>query len=96
LDVSADRQGLPVYYTWFNTTCHPEVFQWFDVDPNFVPTVVYYATEVNKQANLIGKFDKESLQEHEIKFKDGKLGLSDAKVKQKEMVLSDITDCQSH
>jgi len=96
LDAAAERQGLPVYYSWFNTTCHPEIFQWFDVDPNFVPTIVYYAVDVNKHANLIGKFEKESLQESEIKFKEGKLGLQDARVKQSEMILSDIADCSAH
>lgn len=96
LDAVAERTGLPVYYSWLNTTCHPEFFQWFNVDPNFMPTVVYYAPEVNKHASLIGNFNKESLQEHETKFKDGKLGLQDAKVKPKEMVMSDITDCPSH
>ena len=95
LDLSAERSGLPVHYSWFNTTCHPEIFQWFDVDPNFMPTIVYYAAEHNKHANLIGKFEKETLMEHETKFKDGKLGLVDARVKQNEMRISDITDCPS-
>jgi len=40
-----------------------------------MPTIVYYAAEHNKHANLIGKFDKETLMEHELKFKDGKLPL---------------------
>ena len=45
-----------------------------------MPTVIYYAPEHNKLANLIGKFDKETITEHEIKFKDGKLPMQDAKI----------------
>jgi hypothetical protein len=93
LDQKADRGGLPIYYAWLNTTCHPEIFQWFNVDPNFMPTIIYYSPEHGKHANLIGKFDKESLIEHEIKFKEGKLPLQKAKVPLADMVLSDITDC---
>ena len=61
-----------------------------------MPTIVFYAAEHNKHANLIGKFDKETLMEHEQKFKDGKLPLQDAKIPQNEMKLSDITDCASY
>ena len=60
-----------------------------------MPTVIYYSPEHNKHANLIGKFDKDTIMEHENKFKDGKLGLVDAKVPLKDMLLSDITDCPS-
>ena len=60
-----------------------------------MPTVIFYAAEHNKHANLIGKFEKESIAEHETKFKDGKLPLQDAKVPLKDMILSDITDCPS-
>ena len=61
-----------------------------------MPTVIFYGAEINRHANLIGKFDKDSISEHEGKFKDGKLPLQDAKVPQKEMILSDITDCPSY
>ena len=40
-----------------------------------MPTIIYYAADHNKHANLIGKFDKESIAEHERKFKEGKLPL---------------------
>lgn len=83
LDLTAERTGLPIFYSWFNTTCHPEIFQWFNIDPNFMPTVIFYAADHNKHANLIGKFDKESIAEHETKFKEGKLPLQDAKIPQK-------------
>ena len=58
-----------------------------------MPTVIYYSPEHGKHANLIGKFDKDSLMEHEVKFKEGKLPLQIAKVPLADMVLSDITDC---
>ena len=58
-----------------------------------MPTVIYYSPEHGKHANLIGKFDKDSLMEHEVKFKEGKLPLQTAKVSLADMVLSDITDC---
>ena len=58
-----------------------------------MPTVIYYSPEHGKHANLIGKFDKDSLVEHEVKFKEGKLPLQAAKLPLAEMVLSDITDC---
>ena len=51
--------------------------------------------EHGKHANLIGKFDKDSLIEHETKFKEGKLPLQTVKVPLSDMKLSDITDCSA-
>ena len=60
-----------------------------------MPTVIYFSPEHGKHANLIGKFDKDSLIEHETKFKEGKLPLQTVKVPLSDMKLSDITDCSA-
>ena len=41
---------------------------------------------------MIGKFDEESIEEHEDKFKNGKMALSDVKVDKRELQFTDI-DC---
>jgi len=38
----AEKSSLPVYYSWVNTTCHPEWLKYFNVQPFSVPTVVFY------------------------------------------------------
>ena len=47
----------------------------------------------NKYGVMIGKFDQESIAEHEEKFKNGKLPLSDVKVDKRELEFSEV-DCQ--
>ena len=42
---------------------------------------------------MIGKFDQESIEEHENKFKKGQLAMRDVKVAKKELMFSEI-DCQ--
>ena len=42
---------------------------------------------------MIGKFDQESIEEHENKFKKGQLAMLDVKVAKKELMFSEI-DCQ--
>ena len=37
----------------------------FEIDAMNLPTVVFYLPEKDKFANLIGKFDKETIQDHE-------------------------------
>ena len=39
----------------------------------FVPTIVFFNPDKQKFAHLIGKFDKETIQEHESKFLQGRL-----------------------
>jgi len=63
------------------------------VDPTALPTVVYLHTQHNKHGSMIGKFDKESILEHEEKFKSGKLPIQDIKVDPREFIISDV-DCQ--
>ena len=55
------------------------------MDPTALPTIVYYNSQHNKYGNMIGKFDKESIEEHEDKFKNGKLSLREAKVDKREI-----------
>jgi len=70
------------------------VFSYFDVDPTALPTVVYTHVEHNKYGVMIGKFDKESIEEHEEKFKNGRLPLQDIRVDKRELEFSEI-DCQA-
>jgi hypothetical protein len=81
-----------VYYSWLNTTCHGEIFKYFDVDPTSLPTVLYYAPHINKYYQMIGKFDADTVADHEDRFKNGKLSLIDAKQDKKAIVFEDI-DC---
>ena len=83
---------LPIYYSWVNVTCHPEWLKYFEVDPFQVPTVAYYYPEKQLQANLIGKFDKETLEEHSESFLKGKLPTWTPKVHHDEMKTTE-TDC---
>lgn len=64
---------MPIFYSWINVTCHPEWLKYFDVDPFQIPTVVFYYPEKERQANLIGQFDKATIQDHEDRFLKGKL-----------------------
>ena len=60
-----EAKSLPIYYMWVNASCHPYILEAFDVNPMFIPTVVFYLPEKDKSAHLIGKFDKETIQKHE-------------------------------
>ena len=73
LDNSAKTSSQPMFYSWVNVTCHPEVLQFFKVDQFQIPTVVYYYPEKELQANLIGKFDVTTIADHESKFLKGRL-----------------------
>ena len=59
-----------------------------------MPTIVYFNAQHNKYGTMIGKFDQESIEEHEEKFKSGKLSLREAKVDKREMKFNDI-DCKA-
>jgi hypothetical protein len=58
---------------WVNASCHSYLLPQFDVNPMFVPTVVFYLPEKDKSAHLIGKFDKATITKHQEKFLTGKL-----------------------
>mmetsp|Transcript_1861 Transcript_1861/g.1309 ORF Transcript_1861/g.1309 Transcript_1861/m.1309 type:complete len:89 (+) Transcript_1861:1335-1601(+) len=83
---------MPIYYMWVNTSCHGYMLDYFDVNPMFVPTVVFYYPEKNKYSQLIGKFDFETIQEHEQRFITGKLSTFEAKVRRNDILFHHI-DC---
>ena len=64
------------------------------MEPTALPTIVYLHQHANKYGVMIGKFDQESIEEHEDKFKNGKLSLRDAKVDKRELQFSEI-DCKA-
>lgn len=80
----------PIHYTWLNATCHEEAFRFFDVDPTMLPTVIFMHVNHNKQAPMIGKFDEETILDHEERFKSAKLSIRDVKVDPHELRFNDI------
>ena len=83
---------MPLYYSWVNITCHPEWLKYFEVDPFQVPSVVFYFPEKERQATLIGKFDLETIQEHQDRFMKGKLPTWVSKTKASAMKMEE-KDC---
>ena len=79
---------LTLLVSWLQT----EIFSYFDVDPTALPTVVYLHTSHNKYGAMIGKFDRESIEDHEEKFKSGKLSVQDMKVDKRDLKFTEI-DC---
>ena len=77
---------------WINATCHSYLLPQFDVNPMFVPTVVFYLPEKDKSAHLIGKFDKATILKHQDKFTSGKLPTFPMKAKANDIVIRDL-DC---
>jgi len=94
MDEAAGKNSSPVHYTWVNATCHGEIFAYFGVEPTALPTIVYLHQQANKYGVMIGKFDAESIEEHEEKFKNGKLSLSDVLVDKRELQFSEL-DCHA-
>jgi hypothetical protein len=86
---------MPVYYAWINVTCHPEWLKYFEIDQFQIPTVVFYYPEKELQANLIGKFDEETVSDHEDRFLKGKLPTWAPKTPFKKMVMTSSSECQS-
>ena len=68
-----EANARPIFYSWINATCHPEWLKHFEVDAFQIPTVVFYYPEKERRANLIGQFDKATVQDHEDRFLKGKL-----------------------
>ncbi len=77
---------------WINSSCHSYLLPQFDVNPMFVPTVVFYLPEKDKSAHLIGKFDKTTILKHQEKFVGGKLATFPMKTKSRDLEIRDI-DC---
>ncbi|CDW85441.1 UNKNOWN [Stylonychia lemnae] len=87
-----DAKALPLYYMWINASCHSYLLEKFEINPMFIPTVIFYLPEKDKSAHLIGKFDKETIQKHESKFVNGKLSTFPMKVKADDIQIQDL-DC---
>uniref|UniRef100_A0A7S3MVM5 Uncharacterized protein n=1 Tax=Strombidium inclinatum TaxID=197538 RepID=A0A7S3MVM5_9SPIT len=85
---------MPVYYSWVNVTCHPEWLKFFDIDPFQVPSVAFYIPDKNVVGKLIGKFDLETIQDHQEKFVRGKLPTWAPKSKPSQMVVEEH-NCQA-
>lgn len=66
---------------WVNASCHNYLYDTFEVNPMFIPTVVFYLPEKDKSAHLIGKFDKETIERHQEKLLHGKLPTFPVKTK---------------
>lgn len=45
----------------------------FEVNPMFIPTVVFFSPEKQRYAHLIGRFDYETVKEHQERFLRGGL-----------------------
>ena len=93
VEANANRFASVVHYSWVNTTCHPEIFDFFDVDPTMLPTMVYYNSQHNKYGKHIGMFTKEMIADHEERFKKGSLSFMDAKVDRSEIKFADNGVC---
>mmetsp|Transcript_3358 Transcript_3358/g.5609 ORF Transcript_3358/g.5609 Transcript_3358/m.5609 type:complete len:218 (-) Transcript_3358:211-864(-) len=88
-----DAKTQPIFYSWVNVTCYPEWLKFFDVDPFQIPTVVFYYPEKELQANLIGKFEKESIEDHQERYLRGKLPTFKPRTKPQHMTV-ESKDCQ--
>lgn len=85
-----DAKNLPIYYMWINATCHSYLLPQLDVNPMFVPTVVFYLPDKDKSAHLIGKFDKPTILKHQEKFVTGKLPTFPVRTKARDIEIRDI------
>jgi hypothetical protein len=75
---------------WINATCHSYLLPQLDVNPMFVPTVVFYLPDKDKSAHLIGKFDKPTILKHQEKFVTGKLPTFPVRTKARDIQIRDI------
>lgn len=56
---------LLVMYYLLILTFQNYLLEKFDVNPMFIPTVLFFLPEKERSAHLIGKFDKETIKMHE-------------------------------
>ena len=93
-ELDSEAKTHPIFYSWINTTCHPEWLKHFEIDQFQLPTVVYYYPDRQLQANLIGKFDKESIDDHSERYLKGKLPTWTPKTDLKSMKM-ESRDCSA-
>ena len=67
-----------------------EILKFFDVDPTMLPIAVFVRFSENTHAPVIGKFDEDTIRNHEIRFKMGKLAMHDVIIDLKGIQISDI------
>lgn len=94
LEAQAERSHGPVYYSWVNTTCHPEWFKYFDVQPFSAPNVVFYNPRSHRHEATIGKFTYGQIADYEERFAHGKLSTVATATDNKKMTL-ELKDCQA-
>lgn len=93
LDNRAKSSSTPVFYSWINVTCHDEVLRFFEIDQFQIPTLVFYYPEKELQANLIGKFEADTISDHETRFVKGRLPTWTPRRKHTEFTV-DTKECQ--
>lgn len=93
LDNRAKASSTPVFYSWVNVTCHDEVLRFFEIDQFQVPTLVFYYPEKELQATLIGKFEADTISDHEERFVKGRLPTWTPRRKHTEFAV-ESKDCQ--
>jgi len=86
LDEQAKNQ--PIHYSWVNVTCHQEWLDYFEIDPTQLPTVVFYYPEKELQANLLGKFDNETILDFQDRYMRGQLATWKPKTKLSQMKMT--------
>lgn len=91
----AEKASLPVYYSWVNTTCHPEWLKMWNVPAFSTPTVVFYNPARNVHETMIGKFTKSQISDYEDRFVRGKLPTVKTPTEKDEILLEE-KDCQAH
>lgn len=68
-----DKRGNPMYYSWVDVDCHPEVMEWFGLNPFNIPTVVFYNGKHNRFTDMVGSFEFDTIKEQEDKVTAGTL-----------------------
>lgn len=90
--MSAEQEKTALHYTWINGTCHREIFNFFDIDPTNIPSVVFYTANKNKHTTMIGKFDYPTVIEQSNSFTSGKLPVFKPKVDKRDIIIEE-KDC---
>lgn len=87
--MSAEQAKSTMHFTWINGTCHREIFNFFDVDPANIPSVVFYTANKNKHTTMIGKFDYPTVVEQSDLFTTGKLPVFKPKVDKRDIIIEE-------
>ena len=88
----AEQAKTALHYTWINASCHREIFNFFDLDPTMIPSLVFYTANKNKHTTMIGKFDYSTVMEQSDLFLNGKLPVFKPKVDKRDIIIEE-KDC---